>query len=410
MSADSLRLGTLVSLGLEVHSLAGERAFREFLATVPDFDPLLYLGGALTLGGAALALRRWFWPGSASTAPGAVSGFLDARHAERSKASRDEAGLVLVLWLVLPVLFFVRHSTPVYPHYFILLFPAPCLLAGLALDAAWARFPRLRYGVAAVALAIPAVQVWLTAALLGFLGARATPGAFGAPLGLILDVADRVRAAPDVVVVSEGADPHVDEMPAVFDVLLRDTPHRFVDGRTTVVLPAGDAAVVVWPGAAPYPGEDLIRTWGGGGWAEVVSLRAGEGRVRIARFADVALEPIEPRAASALLSNGAELLGGGLAEGGRWALWWRAPGGAAEAEAVTVFAHRLDAGGARVAQADVPTYPIAGWRARDLVVSYFTLQGQGVRVRAGMYGAQSLTPVDVLDAAGNPAGQWVEFP
>lgn len=395
VSADSLWLGTLVALGLEVHSLAGALAFRDFLATVPDFTLVLYLGGALTLGGAALAVWRWARPKTA----------LAIRHTQYA------SGLILVLWLTLPVLVFLRHTTPVYPHYFILLFPAPYLLAGIALDAAWERLPRLRAGVVVAALAVPAAQVWLVAALLGFLGARATPGAFGVPLGLLMEIVGRVRGAPDVVMVSDGADPHVDEMPAVFDVLLRGMPHRFVDGRTTAVLPAGDAAVVVWPGAAPYPGEALIRAWGGGAWVEVVALRAGEGEVRIARDADVVLGPPQPRAASALLANGAELLGGGgsTATGG-WELWWRAPDGAADAEDITIFAHLLDAGGVRVAQADTPTYPVAGWRVGDLVVSYFPLAGDGATVRAGMYGAQSLAPVDVLDAAGNPAGQWVEFP
>lgn len=395
VSADSLWLGTLVSLGLEVHSLAGALAFRDFLATVPDFTPVLYLGGALTLGGAVLAVWRWARPGTA----------------QATRNTQYEAGLILVLWLTLPILFFLRHATPVYPHYFILLFPAPYLLAGIALDAAWGRLPRLRAGVAAAAGIVPAAQVWLVAALLGFLGARATPGAFGAPLGLILAVADRVRGAPDVVVVSDGADPHVDERPAVFAALLRGTPHRFVDGRTTAVLPAGDAAVVVWPGAAPYPGEDLIRAWGGGAWAEVAPLRAGEGAVRIARFAGVALGPPQPRAASALLANGVELLGGGGSTAtGLWELWWRAPDGDADAEDVTIFAHLLDGAGRRVSQADVRTYPVAGWRAGDLVVSYFPLAGDGAMVRAGLYGAQSLAPVDVLDAAGEPAGPWVEFP
>jgi hypothetical protein len=62
-----------------------------------------------------------------------------------------------------------------------------------------------------------------------------------------------------------------------------------------------------------------------------------------------------------------------------------------------------------VAQADVPAYPLAGWRAGDLVVSYFSLAGSGSLVRVGMYGSLSLAPVDVLDAGGDPAGQWLEF-
>ena len=69
----------------------------------------------------------------------------------------------------------------------------------------------------------------------------------------------------------------------------------------------------------------------------------------------------------------------------------------------------LDATGARVAQEDAPTYPGASWRVGDLVVSHFALPA-GVSVRAGMYDYPSLRPVAVLDAAGNPAGDFLLFP
>ena len=115
-----------------------------------------------------------------------------------------------------------------------------------------------------------------------------------------------------------------------------------------------------------------------------------------------------PRDASALLSNGAELLGSG-GDATRWELWWRAPG-PVEGENYHVFAHLLDANGERIAQADEATYAVNDWRPGDLVVNYFVLEGEGVTVRAGMYTYPSFAPALVLDAAGNPAGQWIEFP
>ena len=76
-----------------------------------------------------------------------------------------------------------------------------------------------------------------------------------------------------------------------------------------------------------------------------------------------------------------------------------------------MFAHLLDDTGARIlAQADGPTYSAADWQAGDLVASRFALPAGGALVRAGMYAYPSLDPVPVLDAAGNPAGQWIEFP
>jgi hypothetical protein len=219
------------------------------------------------------------------------------------------------------------------------------------------------------------------------------------------ETAKRLSLA-DVLVVSDGADPSIDSVPAVFDVLLRDVPRRFADGRTTAVFPVGNASVVLWPG--DYPGVELYRQWGGGQGSNTVPLRAGEGEVRFAAGPGIALAVPRPREASALLNNGAELLGSG-GDTRRWELWWRAPG-PTEGENYHVFAHLLNANGERVSQSDLATYAARDWRAGDLVVNYFALQGEGVTVRAGMYAYPSLAPAQVLDVAGSPAGEWIEFP
>jgi hypothetical protein len=227
-------------------------------------------------------------------------------------------------------------------------------------------------------------------------------------LGKLLDVARAAKqpGAADIVIVGQGSDPNIDFVPAVFEALLRDAPHRFVDGRTTAVFPAGDSVVMIWPG--DFASVELYRQWGGGEWASVIPLRVGEGEVYLARGSGLSLDIPRPREASALLSNGAEIVGnGGNAK--LWELWWLAPG-PLNSENYHVFAHLLNADGERVAQFDAATYPVRDWRAGDLVVSYFPLGGAGVSVRAGMYAYPSLAPVAVLDANGNPAGEWVEFP
>jgi hypothetical protein len=249
--------------------------------------------------------------------------------------------------------------------------------------------------------------VWLLVALQRFIGTQNTPGAFGTPLGMLLQVAREAKrlGAQEVLVVSEGSDPAVDFAPAVFDALLHDAPHRFVDARTTAVFPSGAAAVILWPGA--QPAREAYQSWGGGRWARTVSLRAGEGEVKIVRGPSTFPDIPDPREASALLANGAELLGAG-GDARVWQLWWRAPEGGA-GEDYHVFAHLYNAQGERSAQVDEATLLTRDWRAGDLVVNYFALNDSGAAVRAGMYAWPSLAPVSVLDAGGNPAGEWVEF-
>jgi hypothetical protein len=389
-TAESFSLPAMLIQGAEVHSLAGPTAFRAFDATIPDFDWLLLLGLLAALAGLCLALWRGW-----------------ARRSQ-PRAAGVEAGLVLGLWLILPILFFFRHSTPVFPHYFIILFPAPFLLAGLAAEVLLARWRWL--WLAPVALA--ASQVWIVLALLRFVGTQATPGGFGTPLGLTLRTAEAARrlGQPEVLVVADGAQLDIDVAPTVFEVLLRGQPHRFVDGKSAAVFPAGPAAVILWPTNGDYgwPVAALYRAWGGGNWSSILPLRQGEGAALLA--VSYGAQPVvpRPRAASALLAHGAELLGSARAAGG-WQLWWRAPG-PLPGDHYQVFAHLYDASGQRIAQEDGATYPPESWEPGDLVANRFTLPESGSLVRAGMYAYPSLEPVAVLDVAGNPAGQWIDFP
>jgi hypothetical protein len=379
--------------GTYTHSLAGPVAYRAFLATLPDLNPTFWIEGLLVFGGAIMLVR---------------AGWCGWRQGKLDASAR--VGALILLWLLMPLAFFLFHLSPVYPHYLTIYFSIAFVLAGVALDWLWtrARTNWQRDLVAALPLVIAAAQVWQVGALLRFVREGATPEAFGVPLEKLLRVASLSRQldAPDIVVVSDGTDTWNDDTPAVFDTLPHGVPHRFIDGRTTAVFPGGPAAVILWPVAGGYawPIEELYQSWGEGQWAAKVPLRAGEGEARIAEGAGN-LPPVpSPSEASALLANGAEVLGTGSAGVG-WQLWWLAPG-PRPGEAYHLFAHLLDASGSRIAQEDAPTYPGAAWRAGDLVVSQFALP-VGASIRAGMYAYPSLSPVLVLDAAGNPAGDFL---
>jgi 4-amino-4-deoxy-L-arabinose transferase-like glycosyltransferase len=382
VTADSLRFTWMVLTGADIHALAGPGAFRAYLDSIPNIDGVRWLWGLLVLGGLALALYR-----------------------------RRPAGLILAAWLIVPVVFFVRHSTPVFPHYFIIVLPAGYMLAGVMVQSlveisARRGLNETAAGFAMAGLvtvtALAQAAVWM--ALLFFVGANDTRGGFGTPLETLLNAAQSAkqamaaRPAPEILVVGEGDDPAIHEFPAVMDVLLRDTSHRFVDGNAAVLLPGGGAVVLM------APGDLRARAWYAGcataGACRPVSAGdsapRGPGAPEIAIVelpAAVEVEIATPFPEPRLLANGVELLGWEARP--VWTVIWRV-GYLPPAADYHFFNHALGA------QTDGVGYPSRYWRDGDRVISFFDLDSAGGPVRVGMYEYPSITNVPVMDALGNP--------
>ncbi|MBM4424283.1 MAG: hypothetical protein FJ030_13005 [Chloroflexi bacterium] len=369
MDAESVRFAWMVLTGGDIHSLAGPKAFEAYLASVPDVTLIRWLWGLLAIAGLIVAARR-----------------------------RQPADIILALWLVAPVLFFVRHGTPIFPHYFIITLPAGHMLAGLAISkgSESLRSSRLRgliFGLPVIGSAVMQMTAWL--ALLFFIGANATPGGFGAPLGLLLSAVEGAKqmqasfAAPEILIVGSGDAPDVDDFPAVMEALFRGTPHRFVDGNEAAVFPQGGAVALIEPGDFWARGryEDCAAT------EACMVLRASEFGIELVGIApNTTVEAAnlfpEPRA----LANGVELLG--WEPEPVWSVFWRV--GYIPPAADYHFFNQ-----AAGAQADGPGYPSRYWRDGDVVISFFDLPASGP-VRVGMYEYPSVINVPVMDAAGLP--------
>ncbi|RPI54539.1 MAG: hypothetical protein EHM56_06125, partial [Chloroflexi bacterium] len=107
----------------------------------------LAVAGLLVAGIAVLArrvVRDWRAPG-----------------VQESRAARVD--LVLICWLVMPILFNLRHGLDLYLHSFALVVPAACLVAGRALDALARDGAQKRAGVRAIRVAWLAILGWLVA-------------------------------------------------------------------------------------------------------------------------------------------------------------------------------------------------------------------------------------------------------
>ncbi|MEZ4767830.1 MAG: hypothetical protein R2844_05320 [Caldilineales bacterium] len=203
--------------------------------------------------------------------------------AVRSVQRRSNQRLVrrnglLLLWLVTPVLFYMVSKSEVYPHYLVIIYPAPYLALAAAaadiLESLKARHARLRMGLAALgAVLVAALIVWqvsLVVSIYRFIDLTDTPGGWGTPVRILRQVANTaenlaaLNPESELVMLCAGSDARWDECPAVFSFLTSgDSSMRFIDyndpafralqddRETLVVLAPGDSlAAAELPGLA----------------------------------------------------------------------------------------------------------------------------------------------------------------
>jgi hypothetical protein len=414
-AVDSIRFSTMISLGTTIHSLAGPVAFTAFLAKIPQMSPVYWIWGLLIIAGVA---------------------WLAWQAGKRWGDKRSQVGLIVLVWLFLPPLFFLWQITPVFLHYFIATMPAQYIAAGVA-------FSRIPHGLTRfwptagkgvrravrvgswIMLAITILlQIGALVTLLDFLGSTATPGAFGVPLAMKLEAADSARAlftasnASEILVVAAGESPRLDAFPAEWDVLLRDMPRRFVNVERSALFPAAAAVVLLDErNGAPTGTADLYRDAASS--SQEVPLRPGEGSFTILALEGQARpEPDVLVNPPYLLANWVNLLGFDQpqrlnGERGVWQIHWRT-GDNPDPTHYHFFNHLLDANGKRLWQVDEPAFAPWQWTAGDTVISRFLIPwpetaDSPLTMRVGMYRFPSLENVPLLDIAGNPYVDAAEF-
>ncbi|TVR19110.1 MAG: hypothetical protein EA396_14025 [Anaerolineaceae bacterium] len=203
--------------GTEIHALAGEEAFRDYLAQVPAVYPLLNFLGYLLIASVVWLVFK------------AVTRRYDRRIVD----------IVALLWLIFPIAIYATGLITFYIHYLIPTIPAGFIIIGFTLDdirRSLSDKPQLLNGAklaGGIGLAIfSALHLLLFVNLLNFLYYNATPNAFGEPLGYLIQVRDAVLEENPQYVVGrfDGLALEFDEQPTVFYALLYDVPHvRFED-------------------------------------------------------------------------------------------------------------------------------------------------------------------------------------
>lgn len=395
-------LAWITTIGQEIHSLAGPQEFENYRAQIVAADGLLVAEGVLVLFGLVLALS---------------DGIRSA--IKRAWSLRGSIGMWLAAWLVLPIVTQLGHRTPVYPHYFIILYPVQFLLIGWLI----ARLPKWpQVGMVLVVLAIGVVQTQQTLVLQAFLASHPTPGGAGIPIGYYETIGrEAVQAktehrSAEIIVNTHGLDPAVDEYPAIFDFLLNDVPHRFVDVASTLrVFPGARYLAIDF-----VPDQTVPRTKPQNLPAGQVALRSGEYPAEIYGVPPYASLPIAATATPlARWANGLGVLAVNVSGA--------APGQTAKIEvyvrvadvpapAMYQWTNQLfDQQGKRWAQVDAAGYPVVYWRNGDIIGYEFSLNLPGDMLagdyvlRIGQYTLPDIATVPVIDAAGLPQSDAYEF-
>lgn len=361
----------------------------------------------------------------------------------RGPEERRRSMLLLLLWFATPVVLQSRTATPVQRHYFVMLYPVQFLLIAILLTdfLSWLPTPRLglagrRLPVSSVLLLALGLVLWggwqiaVVGRLFAFMDQHPTTGGYGIPLKYpraVAQEARRLAGSAEIIVLSMGVDPTVDETPSVFEALLFDHPRRFADGRWALPVPdSSEVVYLVGPvsegstdlqqvldrlGAMEYVQSGPVVALPDG-WAYRLFYRHGPDRedvlAGLTRF---------PEAVS--FANGTAFIAYGMAEtvlaDGALEVWlaWRVRSAPPPGTDYHFFTHLLDEEGGLRGQHDGVGFPTASWRAGDMVLSRFPipvspdLPPGRYQVWAGLYTYPDVVNVSVLDVAGNPVGDRV---
>jgi hypothetical protein len=248
-----------------------------------------------------------------------------------------------------------------------------------------------------------------------------TPRGFGMPLARYLRVAEKTTqeasrlGASEVLVVSQGDSTVVDELPAIFDVLLRDSvAYRFVNGQDTALFPPSNAVALL----APDPGDAAV--W----YARRPTQELDAGYRLVALDGSWPQEPLQAVDTPRTFENGIEIQAydwyiedtsqdgdsPGEQQARFWLLWqvlWLSP------QDTHFFVQLLDSGWSPWGQQDSAGYPTGYRRKGDRIISGFHITqhanraGSPLWARAGLYLYPQIVNLAVINDTGDFVGDAV---
>lgn len=385
--------------GQDFYTLVGGSAWADYRSSVPQMGLLYGVIMLLCVGGIVLWRRQ----------PNMPPDLQQPKH-----------GLLffVLIWLFSPILLFSLPFLPIVHHYLLPFYPLPFAAMGVGMVWLARRIGR----VAWLALLLVGVgQLWSWGGVLRIMANQATPGGLGTPVAYYVAAANSAHAwweqrpTGEIIIGGGGESTDQDEFAAIFAVLLRDVPHRFVDAQAHALFPAQPALTLLTPAAAP-PIHSLYQDTTA--LYYTIPLRPGEGEISLWELSATPA-PSVPLNPPSLFANWVQLTGYtpltlSNEQKAVWALHWQT-GNNPDPTDYHFFNHLYDAAGLRVAQQDGALFAPGQWRAGDQVVSLFTFDitpdwPRPLMMSVGIYTYPDITNIPLLDVAGNPYAVAVDLP
>jgi 4-amino-4-deoxy-L-arabinose transferase-like glycosyltransferase len=331
-------------------------------------------------------------------------------------------------WLCLSPLLALVAPFEIHPHYFVVLYPLLFALPAAGIELAARRANILGW---IALLLVCAIAAWNTCGLAGTLQAAAAGTEwFGTPLGYWWRAAEQARTlateqnATEALLIMPG-DREWDQKAYGLDALLGDTPHRIVDGQTTVVYPPHPSLFVIASEVETSTGltapctQDLGSDVPASPLGGTYHYRLWDpARAEAAACTDTLL-PAEAQWASGVRLLGYAVTGTPQPGGTLHVVLHAETTQGPRSEDVHWFNHLEDEQGRRWGQFDYIGWPAERWQPGERVLLHFDIPiapeaAPGPYVlRVGQYvyhSPEDLENIPVIDAAGNPADYAVALP
>ena len=393
VSVTSLQYAWLLASGQQIHSLAGNETYQEYLQRYPSIFPIY---GAIPILSFIALIGLSIIRGPTVT---------------------WKADSILWGWLLIPILALTLvewQGTPIFLHYMIPLIPVPFIVVGVGLDRFSSYlgnsmlFRRIALGFITF---LGLSQIIVTTGLFKFVDEHATPGAFGTPLHYLLGARTTVleHHPSQILLVADGQYPSLLEHTAVWRLLFEDVPVvRPVDGTNTLLLPVEESYSFV------DFSDALVSGPAGTYWVQGDPLQfpRRDGENPYLYNLQTQLPPIEPLVEPVQFANGVQILSFDLSSTHPYITFQlTAP---AEVD-YFVSIQGYDADGNRVYQADRVIYPSQFWKVDDKLIAWFDSPvpdstRSTLIIIYWIAEDGSIITVDVLDNSNSPIAPWLEVP